>query len=218
MTFEVVYSAQIIVDNTKDYSNDKLRKIYKEINNNAYTAEYLLIYNNNIAKYTNIEQLANDAETLAQRISKVMMGKDENIYIDLKKKKISQQKNISGEDFILQQAYKSYDWNLTNEKRIINNLTCFKATTYQIKNDKKIDITAWYCPSIPGNFGPKGFSGLPGLITQLNYYKVVYTIKSIKQSKRKIKFDLEGELISEDQYKQILKDLKEKREKMMSKF
>ena len=59
-----------------------------------------------------------------------------------------------------------YNWNLIDESQIITSYLYKKATT--TKNIGRIqNITAWYCEDIPINDGPFDFTGLPGLILQI---------------------------------------------------
>lgn len=50
------------------------------------------------------------------------------------------------------------DWRLTNESKIIMNLSCHKAIT-EFRGRKYV---AWYTPDIPVGYGPRNFYGLPG--------------------------------------------------------
>lgn len=56
----------------------------------------------------------------------------------------------------------SMAWTLVEAEKIINNVTCLKATTlYKGRN-----YTAWYNPEIPVANGPWKLGGLPGLIIE----------------------------------------------------
>lgn len=60
-----------------------------------------------------------------------------------------------------------YDWNLTNENKIISGYKCKKATTKKKILNRTQNITAWYCEEITIADGPRDFSGLPGFIIQI---------------------------------------------------
>lgn len=75
--------------------------------------------------------------------------------------------NAFGEDFIVLNDKKN--WKLTSEKKKIGKYECNKAILeYKGKSSNKRYITAWYCPSINIPYGPIGYSGLPGLIMELD--------------------------------------------------
>lgn len=83
-----------------------------------------------------------------------------------------------------------YKWKLTNDTLSVAGYTCKKATTARVLGRKQ-NITAWYCDEIPINDGPMDFSGLPGLILQieiddLNVIKFE-KLKFIKEENTEIK-------------------------------
>ncbi len=62
------------------------------------------------------------------------------------------------------------NWEIHNEKRTIGNYVCSKATTeFRGRN-----YTAWFTSKIPVDYGPRKFSGLPGLILEIYDDKGVY--------------------------------------------
>lgn len=92
---------------------------------------------------------------------------------------------------------------------MIQNFKCYKATT-KIKFNNGVgdftrDVTAWYCPSLPFSFGPKGYSGLPGLILELQENNVVFGAKKIKLNidNFKLPSELKGKIITEAEYKKV---------------
>ena len=70
-----------------------------------------------------------------------------------------------GECFIIISENNS-KWQLTQETKKIAGYLCYKATTVQVKNNKKVNVIAWYVPNIPVSFGPKEYYGLPGLVLE----------------------------------------------------
>lgn len=68
--------------------------------------------------------------------------------------------------------FSDYQWQLTNEHKIINGYTCYKAIgSLQALNPKlpRYYFEAWYCPEIPLSLGPEYFAGLPGLIFEVYF-------------------------------------------------
>src|SRR5690554_2667861 len=66
-------------------------------------------------------------------------------------------------NYLVEDKLPKIEWELSSEKREIENLICYKATTaFRGRN-----WTAWYSPDIPINYGPWKFYGLPGLIIEL---------------------------------------------------
>lgn len=56
------------------------------------------------------------------------------------------------------------NWELINEKKVIDHVECYKAIT----NFRGRKWEAWYAPSISFSVGPYKFNGLPGLIIKMN--------------------------------------------------
>lgn len=80
------------------------------------------------------------------------------------------------------------EWTLLPEKKIINNLDCFKAVSIINENKtnefgktyiKQPPIIAWYTPNIKCNAGPEGYNGLPGVVIELYNGYGTYIAESI---------------------------------------
>lgn len=99
-------------------------------------------------------------------------------------------------------------WQLTQETKTIAGSLCYKATAIQIKNNKKIDIVAWYAPNIPVSFGPKEYYGLPGLVLEAqNNFRYFRATKLILNPKNKIliKKPTKGIRITQKEFNKISK-------------
>jgi GLPGLI family protein len=104
-------------------------------------------------------------------------------------------------------------WNLLNETKNIDGNICYKATSeiwFYAESFKKITkIEAWYCPTIPAQFGPKCFGGLPGLILELVNGGVTFKAIEIKLNPNEevlIKKPKDGNLITNLEYKKLIDD------------
>ena len=102
------------------------------------------------------------------------------------------------------------NWTLENETKTIDNYLCYKATSeLVVKNKKgvfKYPIIAWYCPAIPLNFGPKGYSGLPGLILELQERNTLFGVQKInlKENNIALKKPNDGKLVSQEEFDKIV--------------
>ncbi|AZA58159.1 GLPGLI family protein [Chryseobacterium shandongense] len=79
------------------------------------------------------------------------------------------------------------NWELADETRIINTITCKKAKV----KFKGRNWIAWYAPEIPLPYGPMKFSGLPGLIIKITDEKEDFDfelVNSLSVSQLKGKF------------------------------
>ena len=84
----------------------------------------------------------------------------------------------------------------------------------EMPND--VTITAWYTPEIPVNQGPENYSGLPGLILEINDGKTVILCSKIvlnPKEKTVIKAPVKGKVISQKDYDEtVIKKMQEMRE------
>ena len=87
-----------------------------------------------------------------------------------------------GKGIMLKEELKK-NWELHNETKMIDGYLCYKATNVKkVENEIKVfnhPVIAWYCPKLPYNYGPNGYSNLPGLILELQVRNVVYGAKKI---------------------------------------
>ena len=75
-------------------------------------------------------------------------------------------KNVSIKDTI-----PVYKWSLENVNQTIAGYNCKKATTIKTVGARAINIAAWYCEDLPISDGPMDYSGLPGMILQIEVEK-----------------------------------------------
>lgn len=114
--------------------------------------------------------------------------------------------NAFGENFIV--IKDEQNWLLTSEKKKIGKYECSKAILNSKGNNGKRNITAWYCPSINVPYGPIGYSGLPGLIMELDLNGAIqYFVSKIEY--KKIKTDIvksrEGIKVTVKEFNKIAK-------------
>ncbi|MFI2742145.1 GLPGLI family protein [Zhouia sp. PK063] len=74
----------------------------------------------------------------------------------------------------------SIPWELTNETKKIGKYTTYKGIYHKLFDDgKKRQIIAWYTPEINAPFGPKEYSGLPGLVLEVDDITGTYMVNEI---------------------------------------
>ena len=150
------------------------------------------------------DKLSTDIHNLGQRINKTSAGgSKEYFYNDRTKEYLTKDCEAIGECFIFTNNF--LEWQLTQETKMINSFMCYKATR---SNGK---VVAWYTPSIPISFGPKGEYGLPGLILKLEIGKIIFkATKIILNPKKipKIKRPKKGKRLTYEEYEKELKKAK----------
>ena len=103
-----------------------------------------------------------------------------------------------------------YEWVITKETKKIDNYLCLKAYVNEkiinSKGEVKIRTTsAWFSPYLPYSYGPMGYSGLPGLILELELLGNKYVAKKMLFSNKSndIIFP-KGKFINNDEYRDKL--------------
>lgn len=215
--YEIIYKSTFFSKNydslIKNNNDGRKRLIYQTLNrdlNNAKAIskkiDFVLKVNNNRSIFFMKPVLSLKEKDL--RMAKLML-KFKGLYYT-ERNKILNKKNSYGEDFIVK--IPKSEWRIKNERRIIGKYNCIKATTTkEVENSKgiqKLNISAWFTNDIPLNYGPKEYSGLPGLILELKEGNVIYQMKSIKKIKYfNIKEPKKGKKITLSEFNKLGKEM-----------
>lgn len=211
---EIVYNAFPTygsIENDGKIKRSKANYIYEGLDESIRNTEYKLNISNNVYYYFYVEKIFLDEKS--KRLAKTYCG-SENFYKEIKLDFKIKEKIFSNKTYFIRDTTK-YDWEISNEQKIIDNRICFKASTIEKKliNGKVVNnfITAWFCPEIPISFGPKGFDGLPGLILELSDDKVTLVAKTItKKENVFVKKINKEETISEIDFSKIVESIRKK--------
>jgi len=152
------------------------------------------------------DKLSTDIHNLGQRINKTSAGgSKEYYYNDKARLYLIKDCATLGECFIFDNKF--LKWELTQETRKINGYISYKA----IRSNGK--VIAWYTPSIPISFGPKGEYGLPGLILELEIGKIIFKATKIELNPKKkirVKEPKNGKRLSFEEYEKEIKIAKKR--------
>lgn len=211
---EVIYKAEIIpIDFKKKINNDSITNLQKSTLEAIFRSQpkvkYRLFFNKEESFFEKYETLNSEKGKL--NFAERKMGKGVYYYSHMSKE-IIHKKLYSGKEFLI--VMPTFNWKLTQEKKVIGKYICYKATTshYVEGRNGKMErkVTAWYTKEIPYNLGPKYFNGLPGLIVELQEDNLlIKATKIILQSKDKIfirKPNL-GEKVTLKKYDSIVKEM-----------
>lgn len=140
-------------------------------------------------------------------LTRIFGGSDNLIYYNQENKEYLSETLILEYPVII--SKEPIQWEISNEEtKLINGYLCKKAIRKRSEiNDaglaKKAELTAWFCPEIPFNFGPERFHGLPGLVLECNSNIVKFELEKITWHKEELKINKpnSGEIISEEEFK-----------------
>lgn len=175
----VIYKTTITNESIEN--NDKFKStIFEGVDEAIKSLRFNLYTNNTLAIFSYEDKLYENKKTL--RLARTFTG-SEDFYINLNDTIQHKKIGFLGKDYYVS-FVNNLKWEITDETKKIDSLICLKAKTTikkEAKNKfKTIDITAWFCPNIPFQSGPKNFNGLPGLIIELQEENVTFIVEKIE--------------------------------------
>jgi len=156
-----------------------------------FEKEYTLKFNAGESLYKEVENLDKPSGMGSGGMQVIIAGNGDGdvLYKNSKENRYANQSDLFGKIFLIKDALDQPDWQLEKETKNIGEYTCFKATfkrmttmpttmTMRINSDEEPEesepeeteqtVTAWYTLQIPVKHGPGNYSGLPGLILEVN--------------------------------------------------
>lgn len=173
-------SKDLIEKEKKNGLKDNLELINNSIINYQNKMSFNLTFNKFESIFSMNKMLNLDFDKQMIFVMAIIKAKD-IIYTDLKNRITLKKIKTLGEEFNVKTNLDSVKWELTQEEKTIGGYRCYKAITKSIFK-KGLIIEAWYCPSIPFGFGPKGYGGLPGLILELTENRITFFAKEVKMN------------------------------------
>lgn len=234
---EAIYQTQRHVDIKLDSTSgmtDEIQKSIQEQLRKQFQKEYKLSFNNEAAIWKEEVALDKPQAPSAGGISIVVSGNSDILYQNVKDQTYTQQSDLMGKQFLVEDKLKKPEWKLEKETKNIGQYTCFKATLTEeveersfesingegeeeVKKVEKV-TTAWYTLDIPVQHGPDEFWGLPGLILEVNDGKMAMMCTQVViNPKDGVTIDIptKGKKVSEEEYEKISE---EKAKEMMERY
>jgi GLPGLI family protein len=184
-----------VIENDENLKNSFFFKLILESQNDI---KFELKFNDSVSSFKAKENLKLDNRNKVKMASNLIV---EGEYF----------RNIKS-NIIINKAYginhyidKDLVWLISSENKTIDSIVCYKATSVKkIENSKgslSFPITAWFAPSIPYQYGPSVFGGLPGLIVELHERNFVILLNKItfNTNEEVEKFPTKN-IISEEEY------------------
>lgn len=125
-----------------------------------YTTQYSLIYNQNASQYIESEIQKEKSDQWSWRKEQL------NYYLDLEKKTRSDLVEMPDKIYYVESPEPLFKWKILSEIKEVSGYVCMSAETTDTVRKHK--IIAWFTPEIPVSSGPEWYSGLPGMILELD--------------------------------------------------
>ncbi len=192
------------MDNLKKKENyEYYSKMYAMMKDETF----VLKFNKNASLFQVEERLDSDTNGMAHKGANIMIAEG-SYYTNNNDKIFLQKTELGGEEFIIKLKQNDFAWNVTKETKTINGYKCFKATREKVisntKGSYKFEIEAWFAPTIPRQFGPKNFHGLPGLILELKDSHFTLVAKEINFQEEENKIEkFKGKSITEEEFAEL---------------
>ncbi len=169
--------------------------------------EYTLYFNDEKSLYILKKNISNDSTTTGNNnfLKKFIKNSQSNnktpFYFRQKNgKKLYYTGTTTLKQYVVMDSTISFNWKIHEEKKMIGNFNCQKATSLY----RGRDYTAWFAEDIPVDYGPRKYHGLPGLIIEIYDKDGKYhsRLKSASISSQYDKIDeiLDEESIEKDNY------------------
>lgn len=129
-----------------------------------------------------------------------------NVYTDFNTHRVTAQKQVYEEKFLVEDTMRRLEWKITDEVRTIANYTCRKAVG--VMNDS-VYVVAFYTDDIIASGGPEMFGGLPGMILELAIPRLHTTwiaqkIELIQPEEKEYKLPTKGKKVTQEEMFKII--------------
>ncbi|MBO0330744.1 GLPGLI family protein [[Muricauda] lutisoli] len=179
---ELIYKVKLLEWEVPEVLED----IYKTSRERVKSIEFILLGNGDNSIFYKEQTLKSEADSSLD-IALSIIETDGKYYTSFQKSVVLEDKPAYGEQFIIEHPIVKEGWLLTKESKYIAKYRCYKATTTYVVNNSKgrfeFPVVAWYTPEINLPFGPKNYSGLPGLILELQEKDRVFYADKISLGK-----------------------------------
>lgn len=238
------YKSQRQIDIKLDSTqvNSEMHQQMMAMMKKQFEKTYQLTFNKVESLYKEEEQLG--APQRGDMIVQIVdTGGSDILYKNTKEGTFTNQNEVFGKVFLIEDDIEKRDWVLTTETKFIGQYKCFKATTTrqqevvesrisingdneEKEEDKKepemeeITITAWYTTEVPVNNGPSRYQGLPGLILEIQDGDLTLLCSKIVLNPKE-KIDItkpeKGQKVTQEKFDRIMdKKMKEMEERFRS--
>ncbi|MFT5890412.1 MAG: GLPGLI family protein [Dokdonia sp.] len=232
-TYQTQRHVDIKMDSTSGM-NDEMQKSIQEQLRKQFQKEYTLSFNEAEAIWKEEVALDKPQAPSSGGISIIVSGSSDVLYQNIKEQAYTQQNDLMGKQFLIEDTLEKPEWKLEKETKNIGQYTCFKATLTEeveersfhnvngegeeeVKMAEKI-TTAWYTLDIPVQHGPSEFWGLPGLILEVNDGKMAMMCTQVVINPKDgvtIEIPAKGKKVDEATFEKISE---EKAKEMMERY
>jgi GLPGLI family protein len=203
ITYDKVYHWTKLYSRLTYLSNeekDRMKRVWA--NDDEQKQDMVLFFNDKQSYYSYPKEKEAGEEGYSWR------DREFKIYRNFETEKRTDAVEMLGKTYIVEDSLQLPKWKVMNKIREIGGYMCMMAVTED--TIKKQKLTAWFADNIPVSAGPEMYSGLPGLILELdiNDGDIVITAKKIELKPLTESIDvpkkLKGKKITTAKYQEML--------------
>lgn len=183
----------------------KERAAYMWGNRSEWKEYANLYFTPTVTKYEDSEEKAdpNDDDSYSWRKELFFMKRD------FDKNTMTDALTHLGKNYLIEDEIQPIEWKIQNDLKEVAGHICMKAFTEDtLKNQK---IVAWFAQDIPIKAGPDRFSGLPGMILEVDINDGAMTITANRIDLKKLTTELDlpkkikSKKIKNEEYQELMK-------------
>ncbi|WNW01036.1 GLPGLI family protein [Tenacibaculum sp. HL-MS23] len=213
----IIYAAEYSfpdMEKTSKEVSSRFKEKIKLLKKNNDNLSCFLDFDKNMSVFY-VDNKMNSEGRKKRNITEIKVGKG-TFFTDNIKSEIINHKNSFGSDFEV--VYPQSIWSIAQQTKKIGKFICYKATTEVVQKgrwgEKTIPVIAWFTTDLPYRFGPKQYSGLPGVILELTEGSLTFYAQKIKLNQISLKLKEReggGQRVTKKEFDDISKKVFENR-------
>ena len=147
--------------------------------------KFELLVNGKESIFKHQSKLALEEQTYFYKMALAASGASNRVwYTNTAVNQLIEQYEFMGRRFLIETTLDYLPWVFTSESRKIEGYTAYKATCMKPSlgssgaGERKIEV--WYTPDVPIKAAPLGLTGVPGLILEVSFHRITYTVDTIE--------------------------------------
>lgn len=166
-----------------NYFSEKDRKIKTVL---PYL-DFKLTFNQQESTFSLVEKMETDLNNSIEAATRYVRAAGV-YYTNIDEALQLRQFELLGDKWLIESKLDTIDWKIQKEIKTIHGYQARKATaTIPLNHIVQGEVTAWFTPDIPFQFGPIGVGKLPGLILEYHINDVVFYTDKISLLKKPLK-------------------------------
>ncbi|WP_187271155.1 GLPGLI family protein [Neolewinella aurantiaca] len=167
----ILFSGSLIGQNLEACNGIKVEYIFSQKRNGRLISarpERVYFYRNkslSVISVSGERSIQQDTDNAGNKkvVMKLAEEGDSFVYTDYANEEIKNKIRFFQEDFIVEDKVPQFKWSFTGKKKTIATYNTMEATT----DFRGRHYSVWFSPDLPINGGPWKFSGLPGIILEV---------------------------------------------------